>query len=65
MPDLIQILQREDWDTILNSKFSYGPAELYTNCAGMQFGPFRTLEPPMPNRHNILKDPPVLPVAKV
>ena len=54
-----------EWDTILNSKFSYGPAELYTNCAGMQFGPFRTLEPPMPNRHNILKDPPVLPVAKV
>jgi len=53
-----------EWDAILNSKFLYGPPELYTNCGGMQFGPFRTLEPPMPSRHNILKDPPVLPLAK-
>ena len=53
-----------EWETMLNSNFSYGPKELYANCAGMAFGPFRTLEPPMPNRHNILKDPPVLPLAK-
>jgi hypothetical protein len=30
----------------------------------MQFGSFRTLEPPMPSRHDILKDPPMLPLAK-
>jgi len=50
-----------EWDAILNSKFSYGPDLLYTNCSGMQFGAFRTLQPPMPSRFNILKDPPVSP----
>jgi predicted dehydrogenase len=52
-----------DWETVLNSKFTYGPEMLYQNCAQMQFGSFRTLQPPMPSRHNILKDPPVLPLA--
>jgi len=54
-----------EWDSVLESKFAYGPPELYTNCAGMQFGAFRTLESPMPSRHNILKDPPMIPLAKV
>ena len=46
------------WDQIYNSKFMYGPEQLYTDCAGMKFGDFRTLVPPMPNRFNILSDPP-------
>jgi myo-inositol 2-dehydrogenase / D-chiro-inositol 1-dehydrogenase len=53
-----------EWDAILNSKFAYGPELLYANCAKMEFGPFRTLQPPMPSEHNILKDPPMVPVAK-
>ena len=53
-----------DWDTVLNSKFAYGPELLYKNCAKMEWGPFRTLQPPMPSEHNIFKDPPVVPVAK-
>jgi myo-inositol 2-dehydrogenase/D-chiro-inositol 1-dehydrogenase len=51
-----------EWDAVLNSKFVYGPNDLYNNCAGMQFGAFRTLQPPMPSQHNILKDPPILPL---
>jgi predicted dehydrogenase len=46
------------WDQIYNSKFMYGPEQLYTDCAGMKFGDFRTLVPPMPSRFNILSDPP-------
>jgi predicted dehydrogenase len=53
-----------EWDAILNSKFSYGPELLYQNCGAMQFAEFRTLQPPMPSMHDILKDPPMLPVAK-
>ena len=53
-----------EWDAILNSKFSYGPELLYTNCAKMEWGPFRTLKPPMPSEHNILKDPPMIQIAK-
>ena len=53
-----------DWDTILNSKFAYGPELLYADCAKMEWGAFRTLQPPMPSEHNILKDPPMVPVAK-
>jgi len=30
----------------------------------MEWGPFRTLQPPMPSRHNIFKEPPMLPLAK-
>jgi myo-inositol 2-dehydrogenase/D-chiro-inositol 1-dehydrogenase len=53
-----------EWDDILNSKFSYGPEMLYQNCAGMKWADFRTLASPMPGSHNILKDPPMVPVAK-
>jgi hypothetical protein len=53
-----------EWDAILNSKFSYGPELLYANCAKMEWGPFRTLKPPMPSEHNILKDPPMIQIAK-
>ena len=52
-----------EWDTILNSKFSYGPEMLYSNCAKMEWGPFRTLQPPMPSMHNIFKNPPMVPVV--
>ena len=53
-----------EWDEVLNSKFAYGPELLYQDCSKMEFGPFRTLASPIPNQHNILKDPPVLPLAK-
>jgi predicted dehydrogenase len=53
-----------DWDTILNSTFAYGPEMLYTDCAKMEWGPFRVLQPPMPGSHNIFKTPPLVPVAK-
>ena len=53
-----------DWDTVLNSTFVYGPDLLYKDCASMQWGPFRVLQPPMPGNHNIFKNPPVLPVTK-
>ena len=42
---------------ILNSKFAYGPELLYKDCAKMEWGAFRTLQPPMPSEHNIFKDP--------
>jgi predicted dehydrogenase len=50
-----------EWDAIKNSTFKYGPDLLYTDCGQMQFGAFRTLQPPMPNNFNILKNPPVAP----
>lgn len=53
-----------NWDEMLNSKFAYGPELLYTDCSKLQYGPSRILQPPMPNSFNILKDPPVAPVAK-
>ena len=53
-----------EWEAILNSKFGYGPDQLYTDCAKMRWGSFRTLQPPMPSLHDILKDPPMVPVAK-
>ena len=52
------------WDDILNSKFAYGPEMLYHDCAKMQFGPFRTLKPPMPNEHDIFKGAGMVPIAK-
>jgi myo-inositol 2-dehydrogenase/D-chiro-inositol 1-dehydrogenase len=52
-----------EWDAILNSKFEYGPAQLYQDASKMEYGDFRTLKPPMPNKHNILKDPPIVQVA--
>jgi hypothetical protein len=53
-----------EWDTVLNSTFTYTPELLYQNCAKMEFGAFRTLQPPMPSMHDIFKDPPMLAVAK-
>ena len=47
-----------EWDAILNSTFKYGPDLLYTDCAKLEFGAFRTLKPPMPNKHDILRNPP-------
>jgi myo-inositol 2-dehydrogenase / D-chiro-inositol 1-dehydrogenase len=52
-----------NWDEVLNSKFAYGPDQLYQNCSKMEFGAFRTLQVPMPSMHNALADPPVVPVA--
>ena len=54
-----------DWDTVLNSNFTYGPDLLYKDCAKMEWGAFRTLQPPMPSMHDIFKDPPMVPVVKV
>jgi hypothetical protein len=51
-----------EWDAILNSKFAYGPEALFQDCSKMQYGAFRTLQPPMPHDHNVIKDPPVVPV---
>jgi predicted dehydrogenase len=51
-----------EWDDILNSKFAYAPEQLYQDCSKMKFGEFRTLQPPMPSMHNIIKDPPAVPL---
>lgn len=51
------------WDAILNSKYAYGPELLYTDCAKMEWGSFRTLKPPMPGTHNIFSDPPSVATA--
>jgi predicted dehydrogenase len=53
-----------DWDTALQSTFAYAPEALYSNCAKMEWGPFRTLKAPMPSQHDAYKNPPVIPVAK-
>jgi myo-inositol 2-dehydrogenase / D-chiro-inositol 1-dehydrogenase len=53
-----------EWEAMRDSKFAYGPDLLYKDCGSMQFGSFRTLEPPMPSRHNILKNPPMFSAAK-
>jgi predicted dehydrogenase len=53
-----------EWDAILNSNFTYGPDLLYKDCSKLEFGSFRTLQPPMPGSHDILKDPPMVPIAK-
>jgi myo-inositol 2-dehydrogenase / D-chiro-inositol 1-dehydrogenase len=52
-----------EWDAILNSKFQYGPAQLYEDPSKLQYGDFRTLKPPMPSKHNIVKEPPIFAVA--
>lgn len=51
-----------EWDDILNCKFAYAPEQLYQDCSKMQFGDFRVLQPPMPSEHNIIKDPPMVPL---
>jgi myo-inositol 2-dehydrogenase / D-chiro-inositol 1-dehydrogenase len=53
-----------EWKDVMESTFAYGPEPLYKDCASMQWGPFRVLQPPMPNDHNIFKNPPVVPIAK-
>jgi hypothetical protein len=53
-----------NWEDVLNCKFTYGPELLYQDCAKMQYGAFRTLQPPMPSMHDILKEPPMIPMAK-
>jgi predicted dehydrogenase len=52
-----------DWETILNSQFRYGPDLCYEQSAKMEFGDFRTLKPPMPSLHDVLKEPPMIQVA--
>jgi predicted dehydrogenase len=52
-----------EWGEVLNSKFMYGPEQLYTDVSKMQFGDFRTLKPPMPSLFDSLKTPPMVPVA--
>jgi myo-inositol 2-dehydrogenase/D-chiro-inositol 1-dehydrogenase len=49
-----------EWDQVLNSTWKYGPDLLYTDAAKMTWGEFRTLKPPMPSKHNIFKDPPMV-----
>jgi len=52
-----------EWDDMLNCKFHYGPQILFTAPAKMTFGPFRTLQPPMPSQHDIFKNPPEVPTV--
>src|SRR5262245_28692643 len=52
-----------EWEQILNSKFRYGPDLVYQDVSKLEFGPFRTLKPPMPSQHDILKDPPIFETA--
>jgi hypothetical protein len=51
------------WDDVLNSKFHYGPDLLFTDPAKMTWGAFRTLKPPLPNQHDIFKDPAEVPTV--
>ena len=52
-----------EWDQILNSKFMYGPDQLYTDASKMEWGAFRTLKPPMPSMHDVLKTPAMVPTV--
>jgi predicted dehydrogenase len=52
-----------EWDNIKQSKFKYGPDQLYSDASKMQFGDFRTLKAPMPSIHDIFKNPPSAPTA--
>lgn len=52
-----------EWNDIVESKFHYGPDELYSNPAGMKWGAIHTLKPPMPGMHDIFKDKVELPTA--
>jgi len=51
------------WDGILNAPFQYAPEQLYKDASQMKWGAFRTIKPPMPSKHNILKDPPSIELA--
>lgn len=50
-----------EWNDMVESKFAYGPEAMYSDSGNMQWGPFRTLKPPMPGNHDIFKDNPNLP----
>ena len=52
-----------EWDAILNSKFAYAPEQMFQDCSKMQWGAFRTLRPPMPSQHSVIKDPAVVPTV--
>jgi hypothetical protein len=52
-----------EWNDVVESKFAYGPEELYKDPANMKWGAFRTLKPPMPGDHDIFKDKVELPTA--
>lgn len=52
-----------EWDAVLNSKFMYGPEQLYKDASKMTWGDFRTLKPPVSGSHDILDDPPKVAVA--
>ncbi len=52
-----------EWDDIKSSEFKYGPDLLYTDASKMEFGPFRTLKPPMPGSHDIFAKPPQVPTV--
>lgn len=52
-----------EWNEIANSKYAYGPELVYERSAKMEFGDFRTIKPPMPSLHDILKDPPMVQVS--
>lgn len=49
-----------EWEAVLNSKFQYGPEALYTDASKLAWGSFRTLRPPMPSQHDVLKNPPIV-----
>jgi hypothetical protein len=51
-----------EWDAIKASDWAYAPPILFQDASKMEFGSFRSLQPPMPSDHNIFKDPPVVPV---
>jgi len=53
-----------DWETALNSKFAYGPELLYQDPSKMEWGSFRTLQPPMPGMHDAFKATPMVQIAK-
>jgi myo-inositol 2-dehydrogenase / D-chiro-inositol 1-dehydrogenase len=49
-----------EWDALLKSEFAYAPAQLYQDASKMEWGAFRTLKPPMPSKHDVLKTPPIV-----
>lgn len=52
--------QLVDWDSMLNSKYKYGPDAMYAESATMQWGPHRRLKSPVPNEHDIFADKPLV-----
>ncbi len=52
-----------EWDEVLNAKWKYAPDLAYAEADKMEYGPFRTLKPPMPSLFNTLKDPAMVPTV--